>query len=141
MQLSVHLTFAGQCEEAFGHYQRLLDGSDLGFFRYGDSPMAAEVPPDWRDKVVHANLTIGGHLLMGADVPPGRYQPPQGLFVFLRCPDAAEAERVFAAFADGGSVQMPLQKTFWSPSFGVVVDRFGVPWEVSCDDGGVSATG
>jgi PhnB protein len=131
MQLGLHLIFAGQCEAAFKFYARVLDGKALTLFRYGDSPAAAEVPPDWRDKLVHAGLTVGDRVLMGADALPGAYQRPAGFCAFLTCGDAAEAERVFAALAEGGTIQLPLGKTFWSPCFGVVVDQFAIPWEVT----------
>jgi PhnB protein len=134
MQLSLHLVFAGQCEAAFTFYAQAFGGTDLGFFRYGDSPMAADVGPEWRDKIVHANLTVGGRVLMGADAPGADSdRRAGGFFAFLSCRDEREAERVFAALSDGGRIDMPLQKTFWSPCFGVLVDRFGVPWEITCD--------
>ncbi|MDB4969546.1 MAG: hypothetical protein JWN44_5235 [Myxococcales bacterium] len=133
MQLSLHLTFAGQCEAAFEFYQRTLGGADLLLFRYADSPMAEKVPPAWREKIVHANLTVGDRVLMGADVLPDTHERPQGFFAFLTCRDAAEAERVFGALADGGTIQMAPQKTFWSPCFGVLVDRFSIPWEITCE--------
>jgi PhnB protein len=132
MQLGLHLTFSGQCEAAFKFYQRTLGGTDLILFKYGDSPLAAQTEPAWRDKIVHANLTVGDRVLMGADAPAGSYQRPQGFFTFLTCRDAAEAERVFAALAEGGTIHMPPQKTYWSPCFGILVDQFGVPWEITC---------
>jgi PhnB protein len=133
MRLSLHLTFAGECEAAFKLYERTFGGKDLILFTYGDSPMAAQVPPDWRGKLVHANLTVGDRVLMGADILPEHYQKPRGVFAFLSCRDAAEAERVFHALAEGGTIEMPLQKTYWSPCFGTVVDPFGIPWEITCD--------
>ena len=133
MQLSLHLTFAGQCEAAFKFYERSLGGKDLILFTYGDSPMAGQVPPDWRAKIVHANLTVGDRVLMGADALPEGRERPQGFFAFLSCGDAAEAERVFHALAQGGTITMPLQKTFWSPCFGVLVDQFDIPWEITCE--------
>jgi PhnB protein len=132
-QLSLHLTFDGRCEEAFQYYAQLL-GTKMGYvLRYGDSPMAEETPPDWRSKVIHASLRVGDTLLAGADVLPAQYEPPRGFYVLLSPVDRETAERVFAALADQGSIRMPLQKTFWSPAFGVLVDRFGIPWEISCE--------
>ena len=81
----------------------------------------------------HGSITVGGMLLSGADVRPETYEPPRGFFVLLSVPTLAEAERVFTLLAEGGSVRSPLQPTFWSPAFGVLVDAFGVPWEVSCE--------
>ena len=130
MEWSVHLVFAGNCEEAFRFYERVLGGKIVGMLAYSASPAAAEVPAEWREKIVHATVLIGGKQLSGADVVPEQYVAPQGFFLLIDAAGAAEAERTFAALAEGGAVRMPLQKTFWSPAFGVVVDRYGVPWEI-----------
>jgi len=130
--MHVHLTFAGQCREALEFYRELLGGGDLFLLSYGESPAAAQVGPEWKDKIVHATLSLGDRTLAGADLPPERYTTPGGFFVILEPEDPAEAQRLFSALAEGGSVHMPLQETFWSRAFGVVVDRFGTPWEVSC---------
>jgi PhnB protein len=129
--LSVHLTFAGTCEQALRCYERVLGGTGLYVLRYGDSPAGADVPLEMRDKVVHATLTIGSLELAGADLAPDRYQRPQGIYLLFSAGTRADAERIFAELADGGDVKMPLQATFWSPAFGVVVDRFGTPWEIT----------
>ena len=133
MRLSPHLTFKGDCAAAFEQYQQTLGAKILAMLTYGESPMANTVAPERRGHVVHATLAIGEQHLLGADVPPDEYLPPRGFFLLLGTSDVAEAERWFHALAEGGSVMMPLQETFWSPRFGVVVDRFGVPWEISCD--------
>ncbi len=78
-------------------------------------------------------MVVGDKVLMGSDAPPERYQEPRGFSVSLSVKDPAEAERIFHALADNGTVQMPIQKTFWSVRFGMVVDRFGVPWMVNCE--------
>ncbi len=129
--LSVHLTFAGQCEEAFRFYERTLAAEKLYVLHYADTPAAADVPADFRDKVVHATLTIGDYQLAGADVAPDRYERPRGFYLLYTAASHADAERIFAALADGGTIHMPLQQTFWAPAFGVVVDRFGTPWEIT----------
>ena len=127
MKLSVHLTFAGQCEAAFRFYERVLGASDLRMFRWGDAP-GNDMPAEW---LVHASLTLGGYELMGADVAAAQYERPRGFYVYHAVAARTDAERIFAALADGGEVVMPLSQTFWSPCFGVVVDRFGVPWEIT----------
>ena len=132
MELSPHLTFCGECEEAFGFYERLLGGKIVTMLTYGNSPMADQVSPEWRGKIVHASLTIADRELTGADVLPEHYERPQGFYVLLGIDEPADAERVFRALAEGGVVRMPIQQTFWSVRFGVLVDRFGIPWEVSC---------
>lgn len=133
MKPSVHLIFDGRCEAAFQFYERVL-GAKLGpMIRYGDTPMASDTEPGWRDKIVHGSLNIGGTVIAGADLPPDQYKPPLGFFLLLSPDDLGVAETTFAALADRGSVGMPLQKTFWSPAFGVVTDQFGIPWEISCE--------
>jgi PhnB protein len=131
MQLSPHLTFDGQCEAAFRLYERCLGGTIVTMLAYGNSPMADEVSPGWRGKIVHASLTVGNNVLTGADALPGHYQQPQGFYVLLSIDDPVEAERIFHALAENGAVRMPIQKTFWSTGFGVLVDQFGTPWEIS----------
>jgi PhnB protein len=78
-------------------------------------------------------MEIGDTVLMGSDAPPGRYEPPRGFSVSILVDDVVEAERVFHALADGGSVGMPIQKTFWAARFGMLVDRFAIPWMVNCE--------
>jgi PhnB protein len=133
MRVEPHLTFRGDCEEAFRFYERLFGGK-LALLSYGSSPAVSSVPEGWRRKIVHATLALSdGNRLLGADVLPEHFERPQGFYVLAALRDATEGQRVFAALADGGSVRLPLQKTFWSPSFGVVVDRFGTPWEITVE--------
>lgn len=132
MTARIHLTFAGECEAAFRYYEQHLGGKIQMLLTFGASPARDEVPPEWHGKIVHGTIFVGDHELAGADALPADYQRPQGFYVLLHVDARAEAERIFAALSDGGDVRMPLQKTFWSPAFGVVVDRFGVPWEISC---------
>ena len=131
MRVSTTIHFNGQCEAAFKHYERL--GGKLYLLRWSESPLAAQVPPEWRDKVLHARLSLGGADLVGGDVRAPDYRQPQGFSVLVAMDDRAATERAFAVLADGGSVKMPLQKTFWSPLYGVVVDRFGIQWEINCE--------
>ena len=134
MRLSTHLTFDGQCEAAFKFYERCLDGRDLVLVRYASSPMAADVPAGWGSKIVHASLTVGTTtVLSGADVIAESYERPAGFFVLLSVDDVATAKRIFDGLAEGGQIQMPLQQTFWSPGYGVLIDRFSIPWEVTCE--------
>ena len=135
MRLCPHLTFTGRCEEAFRFYANLFGGT-LDVTRYGDTPMAAAVPSAFQAKAVHATLKLpGGPELLGADVLPGQNEGPLNTnwFVFVAVRDQTKADRIFRALSEAGSVRMPLQKTFWSPAFGVVVDRFGTPWEITCE--------
>jgi PhnB protein len=133
MQLNPYLTFNGQCEAAFKFYERCLGGKIEFMLTHGDSPMAAQVPAEWRNKIMHARLVLGDKVLMGSDAPPERYEGAKGFSVSLGIDTPAEAERVFHALAEKGTVQMPLQETFWALRFGTLVDQFGIPWMVNCE--------
>ena len=135
MQLNSYLTFNGQCEAAFKFYEQCLGGTIGTMLTHGNSPVAKEVPSEWHNKILHASLTVGDHVLMGADAPPDRYEKPQGFSVMLELKDATEADRVFQAFTEKGTVQMQLQETFWALRFGMLIDRFGIPWMINCGPG------
>ena len=136
MKLSTHLSFDGNCEEAFRFYEKCLEGKIEVIMSYGDSPMANQVPPDWKKRVLHANLIIEGQNLMGADAPPGKFRQPHGFAVAVSLADPAKAERIFNGLADKGEIQMPLQQTFWATKFGMLIDRFGTPWMINCAQAG-----
>lgn len=130
MAWSTHLHFAGDCREAFRCYAELLGGR-VTMFTYGDTPMAKDVSVAWREKVVHATLSLDGRELAGSDVAPPHYRRPQGFAVLVDVAGVAAAQRVFDVLAAGGAIAVPMQATFWSPAFGVVTDRFGIPWEIN----------
>lgn len=134
MRISPHLIFDGQCREAFVTYQRILGGT-LATLTFGESPLAASVDAKWHARILHATLDLDGAELNGADVLPHDYQRPQGFSVMLSLGDVERARQTFAALAEGGKVHMPFQSTFWSPGFGVLVDRFWTPWEINCAAG------
>ncbi|HEV8215212.1 MAG TPA: VOC family protein [Gemmatimonadaceae bacterium] len=133
MEVTTYLTFKGDCEAAFGFYRQCLDGTLGGVFRYAGTPYADQVPADWQDKVMHASLTLGHQVLMGADVAPERYEAPKGFSLSLQMSRAADAERIFDQLSAGGTIKTPLEKTFWAERFGVLVDRFGITWLINCD--------
>ena len=91
------------------------------------------MPAEWHDKILHARLQIGDDVLMASDAPPGRRDKMQGFSVTLNIKEPAEAERIFAAFAEGAKVTMPLAETFWAQKFGMLTDRFGTPWMINCE--------
>ena len=132
MKIRPHLTFDGECKAAFLRYRQVFGGS-LRMLTYGESPTAAGVDPKWRDRIVHATLCFDEEELAGADVLPGEYRKLQGMFVLVSIEGLAKAERTFAALAEGGEVKLPFQETFWSAGFGVLVDAFGVPWEINTE--------
>lgn len=132
MDFSTYLFFNGQCAEAFNFYEQCLGGK-VQAMTYAGSPMESTIPADWRDKIIHARLTVGDQTLMGSDPPPGHYQKPQGFSVSISVNDVAEGERIFNRLSEGGTLTMPYQKTFWAAGFGMCVDRFGIAWMVNCE--------
>jgi PhnB protein len=132
MQLNTYLNFNGQCEAAFKFYERCFGGKIQMMMTHGESPMAQQTPPDWHNKIMHATLPVGGGALMGSDAPPQRYEKPQGFFAQIEIGNPADAERLFQALSENGTVQMPLQQTFWAARFGMLVDQFGIPRMINC---------
>jgi PhnB protein len=133
MNLNPYLLFKGECEAAFKFYEQTFGGKITGIMKYAGSPGENNVPANWRDKVMHVHLTIGDQSLMGSDPPPDYYQEPAGFSVAINLKDAAEAERIFNALSSGGNITMPLEKTFWASRFGMVTDRFRIPWMINCE--------
>jgi PhnB protein len=133
MQPSPHLHFKGNCREAFNFYAETFGGRIAFAMTYGESPAAAQTPPEVRDQIIHARLEFGNHAVMGCDAPGERYQKPQGFNVIALVKELPEAERVFAALARDGTVVMPFGPTFWAHGFGMCTDRFGVPWMINCE--------
>jgi len=133
MQMNPYLSFNGQCEAAFKFYEEYLGGQIGAIFRYAGTPFEDHVPADWQDKVMHGSLTVGEQVLMGGDVAPDRYEEPRGFSLSLQIKDTTEAERMFRELGNGGRITMPLEKTFWAERFGMVVDRFGIPWLINCE--------
>src|SRR6266567_2034621 len=128
MQLNSYLTFNGQCEAAFKFYEQCLGGKVEAMIPHAGTPAEQHVPAEWRNKIMHARLSVGNSTLMGSDAPPDHYTAPRGVQVNIGIDDPSEAERIFHALADQGTVNMPIQPTFWATRFGMLVDRFGIPW-------------
>lgn len=134
MQMNPYLLFTGQCEEAFKFYEKLLGGKIEFMMSHADTPAESQVPPEWRDKIMHVRMSTPGGVLMGSDAPPGHQAKPQGFSVSVSVDDPAEADRIFNGLAEGATaVAMPIQETFWARRFGMVTDRFGIPWMVNCE--------
>jgi PhnB protein len=134
MQVQVYLFLNGRCEEAVEFYKKALGAEVIMLMRFKDSPEPPQpgmVPPGSEDKIMHTSLRIGDAIVMASDGRCEGRPTFQGFSLSLAVANEAEADRLFAALAEGGQVQMPLAKTFWSPRFGMVSDRFGVGWMVS----------
>lgn len=134
MKAETYLSFPGNCEAALKYYEAAI-GARIKFLqKVKGSPMEAELPPEAGGKVLHAVLEIGESTLMASDaLAPGAAPPMSGFSITLHTATPAENERLFMALAEGGKIAMPLQETFWAKSFGVVVDRFGLPWMFNCE--------
>ena len=100
---------------------------------HAGSPAEQHVPAEWRSKILHARLVVGDAVLLASDAPPGHYHKPQGFSVSIQIKDTVRGEGIFRALADGGTVTMPFEETFWAARFGMLVDKFGIPWMVNCD--------
>jgi PhnB protein len=131
MRMSVHLHFQGNCADAFDFYTKVFKTNNPFRITYGESPEESPVPPDWKGKIMHASIPLGDGLLMGCDLPPGQAKPISGFQVCVESKDETEIRRLYDALKEGGSVQMPLAPTFWSPLFGMCTDKFGVGWMVT----------
>jgi PhnB protein len=136
MPIEPYLFFEGRCEEAIEFYRKALGAQIAMLMRYKESPEPpppGKLPPGYENKVMHASLRIGDATLMASDGMAQGQPRFQGFSLSLTAPDQAKANQFFAALSEGGQVQMPLTKTFWSPLFGMVTDRFGVAWMVSIE--------
>ena len=132
-QLNAYITFNGQCAEAMQFYETALDGKLEAMMKNAQSPMADQVPPGSGDLVMHAKLVLDNGVLMASDAMPGcmPYEGMKGFALTLTYDDASQARDVFARLAEGGTVYMPMESTFWADAFGMLVDRYGTPWSVN----------
>ena len=130
MKTDLHLHFEGTCAEAFAFYETTFNSKIQMSMKYGDAPPGTPTDPTAKDLIMHTSLPVGSILLMGCDAC-GRSKPLGGFQISLSVAEEAEAKRLFDALSGGGSVEMPLMPTFWSPLFGMCTDKFGVGWMVS----------
>lgn len=133
MQLNSYLMFNGNCDAAFKFYEHCFGGKIVTRMTHQEAPSAENVPSNWQDKIMHICLDLGERLLMGSDSPPGYFESPQGFYVQICLDDPAEADRIFQALAENGTIRMPFEQTFWAFRFGMLVDQFGTPWMINCE--------
>jgi uncharacterized glyoxalase superfamily protein PhnB len=136
MQVQPYLTFPGRCEEAVELYRTALGAEGLELLRFKDAPEplpAGMLPPGFEDKILHGSFRLGDAMVMVSDVGDEASAGPSGFSLAVTVPTEDEADRTFGALAEGGRVGMPLGKTFWSPRFGMVTDRFGVSWMINTE--------
>lgn len=132
MQINPYLVFNGDCEAAFTFYARCLRTELVMLQRFGDTPGCDDMPASYKDKIMHVRLQAGDQALMGSDNHPDHpYGGIKGCSIALSVDEAEEAERIFAELSQGGNVTMPMQEMFWAKRFGMLTDRFGVPWMIN----------
>ena len=132
MKVQAYVTFGGRCEEALEFYKKTIGAEVTGLMRWTDSPDATmKPPPGFENKILNAAFRIGETELMADDGMAEKPAEFKGMTLAIQVTDDAEAKRVFTALGEGGNVTMPLMKTFWTSSFGMLTDKFGVPWMVN----------
>lgn len=133
--LDAYLFFDGTCADAMRFYERVFRGKLEMMQTYGESPAATDVSPEKHDRIMHARLDLDGRALMASDaVSEDPFEGIRGFALSMNYESVDEAQRVFTELGDGGTVQMPLQKTFWAAAFGMLVDKFGTPWMINVNE-------
>jgi PhnB protein len=130
MTTNLHLVFPGNCDEAFAFYEKVFGVKRRFRMTYGETPGGSPLPASGNDLILHTAMQLGTLILMGCDAAPGQEQPLGGFQIAVNVTDEVEVRRLFAELSEGGSVQMPVAPTFWSPLFGMMTDKFGVAWMV-----------
>jgi PhnB protein len=128
VQLHTYLNYGGNCEEAFRFYEKHLGGKITMIMKHGEQPGGNQGPPGWENAVLHARLNLGGTELLGADIPPDRFQPIRSAYLSLTVDSDVEADRVFQLLSERGEIFMPMQETFFASRFSMFRDRFGTSW-------------
>lgn len=128
MQLYTYLNYGGNCRQAFDFYAEHLGGKIVMLMTHGEQPDSSKVPSEWKDAVLHARIEIGDTVLLGADIPPERFQPMRSAYLSLHTETADEADRIYTLLADEGQIFMPMAETFFADRFAMLRDRFGTSW-------------
>jgi PhnB protein len=130
MKVLTYLNYGGNCRQAFEFYEKHLGGKIAMLTTHAEQPDASNVPPGWKNAVLHARIEIGGTTILGADIPPDRFQPMRSAYLSLMLDGVEEAERVYALLSDGGQIFMPMAETFFARRFAMLRDRFGTSWMI-----------
>jgi PhnB protein len=128
MKLYTYLNYGGNCRQAFEFYEKHLGGKITMLTTHGEGPSAATSPPEWKDTVLHARIELGETTLLGADIPPDRFQPMRSAYLSLIVTSSEEAERLYALLTEGGEIFMRMEETFFAHRFAMLRDRFGTSW-------------
>ena len=130
MQLHTYLNYGGNCEQAFQFYEQHLGGKITMLMRHGENPTPGQVGSDWKEKVLHARMNLGGTELLGADIPADRFQPMRSAYLSLTAGSTDEAERIYNLLSKGGEIFMPMEETFFATRFAMLRDSFGTSWMI-----------
>lgn len=130
MKLFTYLNYGGNCEQAFRFYEKHLGGKIFMMVTHGQQPNPSRVAPDWENAILHARMDIGETTLLGADVPPERFQPMRSAYLSLLVGSSEEAERIYKLLSDGGQIFMPMEETFFAFRFAMLRDKFGTSWMI-----------
>lgn len=130
MKLHTYLNYGGNCRQAFRFYEKHLGGKITMMMTHDQQPNAKDVPPEHKNAILYARMSIGETDLMGSDVPSGHFQPMRSVYLSLSVNSIEEAERIFALLSDGGEIFMPMQETFFAHRFAMLRDKFGTSWMV-----------
>ncbi|MFZ0744322.1 MAG: VOC family protein [Terracidiphilus sp.] len=128
MKMQTYLNYGGNCAEAFHFYEKHLGGKIGMIMTHGEAPVQTNIAPEWKKAVLHASITIGGSVLMGADIPGA--QPMRSAYISLSVDSDAEADRIYAALSEGGEIFMAMQETFFATHFTQLRDNFGTSWMI-----------
>ena len=130
MKLLTYLNYGGNCAQAFRFYEQHLGAKITMMMTHGQAPNATNVAPDWQNAVLHARLSLGETELLGADIPPDRFQPMRSAYLTLIVDSTEEAERIYALLTDGGEIFMKMEETFFAVRFAMLRDKFGTSWMI-----------
>jgi len=130
MKLHTYLNYGGNCKQAFSFYEKHLGGKITMMMTQGEQPNPQNVPPDQKNAIMYARMSIGETDLMGSDVPSGHFQPMRSVYLSLSVNNIDEAARIFSLLSDGGEIFMPMQETFFAFRFAMLRDKFGTSWMI-----------
>ena len=128
MKLYTYLNYGGNCRQAFEFYEKHLGGKITMLTTHGEVPDPSKVPPEWKNAVLHARIDMGDTTILGADIPPDRFQPMRSAYLSLMADSVEDAERLYALLTEGGQIFMPMEETFFASRFAMLRDRFGTSW-------------
>ncbi len=132
MKAALTIGFNGQCQAAFEFYEAVFNEKVEALFRYSDSPSSSSVPSNWQDKIIHGSINIAGMTLVGSDLLDEQYEQKKGFSILLSIDSHDEVEALFSALSCNGEVIIAPEKTFWSCCYAIVIDQFGIKWQLNC---------